>query len=101
MTADLDGKVAPVAGATRGCGRAIAVERIAIGLTAELDGQPCTALALAADPGAGRHAGQSLTSGQLARVYGFTDTDGSRPDCWAYVTEIEDPGRPARETGYR
>ena len=124
------------------------VERITIGLTAELDGQPCTVLAvtpgwlrsegmlehygvteanwrdateqvphfcisesptfvargiaaLAADPGVRRYAGQSLTSGQLARVYGFTDTDGSRPDCWAYVTEIEDPGLPARETGYR
>jgi len=125
-----------------------AVERITIGLTAELDGQPCTALAvtpgwlrseamleefgvtednwrdataaephfcisespsyvargiaaLAADPDVPRYAGKCLTSGQLARIYGITDTDGSRPNCWSYVTEIEDPGLPAREAGYR
>jgi NAD(P)-dependent dehydrogenase (short-subunit alcohol dehydrogenase family) len=125
-----------------------AVERITIGLTAELGGQACTALAvtpgwlrsetmlehygvteqnwrdatarvphfcisespayvargiaaLAADPGVTRYAGKVLTSGQLARIYGVTDTDGSRPDCWSYVTEIEDPDLPARETGYR
>ena len=125
-----------------------AVERITTGLTAELSGQPCTALAvtpgwlrseamldhfgvtednwrdaterephfccsespsyvargivaLAADPGAGRYAGETLTSGQLGRIYGVTDIDGSRPDGWSYVTEIEAPGLPARETGYR
>jgi NAD(P)-dependent dehydrogenase (short-subunit alcohol dehydrogenase family) len=125
-----------------------AVQRITVGLTAELDGAGCTALAvtpgwlrseamldefgvteqnwrdattrephfccsespayvargiaaLAADPGVTRHAGKCLTSGQLGRIYGVTDTDGSRPDCWSYVTEIEDPGLPARETGYR
>jgi hypothetical protein len=42
-----------------------------------------------------------LSSGQLARIYGITETDGFRPDCWSYVTEIEDAGLPARETGYR
>ncbi|HUN35348.1 MAG TPA: SDR family oxidoreductase [Trebonia sp.] len=125
-----------------------AVERITIGLAAELDGQPCTALAvtpgwlrseamlehlgvteenwrdattrephfcisespayvargiaaLAADPDVRRYTGKCLTSGQLARIYGITDTDGSRPNCWSYVTEIEDPGLPAREAGYR
>ena len=57
--------------------------------------------ALAADPGVARYAGTSLTSGQLGRIYGVTDTDGSRPDGWSYVTEIETPGLPARETGYR
>ncbi len=125
-----------------------AVERITIGLTAELDGEQCTALAvtpgwlrseamldefgvteqnwrdatakvphfcisespayvargitaLAADPAVARYAGTSLTSGQLARIYGVTDTDGPRPNCWTYVTEIQDAGLPARETGYR
>ncbi len=125
-----------------------AVERITIGLTAELASEQCTALAvtpgwlrseamldefgvseqnwrdalqrephfcisespayvargiaaLAADPARARHAGCSLTSGQLARMYGVTDTDGSRPDCWSYVTEIQDRDLPARETGYR
>ena len=58
-------------------------------------------VALAADPGAGRHAGETLTSGQLGRIYGVTDVDGSRPDGWRYITEIEVPGLPARETGYR
>ena len=57
--------------------------------------------ALAADPGVPRYAGKSLTSGQLARIYGVTDTDGSRPDGWSYVTEIEDADLPAREAGYR
>jgi NAD(P)-dependent dehydrogenase (short-subunit alcohol dehydrogenase family) len=125
-----------------------AVERITTGLTAELDGQQCTALAvtpgwlrseamldefgvteqnwrdataavphfcvsespayvargiaaLAADPGVTRYAGTSLTSAQLARIYGVTDTDGSRPDCWTYLAEIRAAGLPARETGYR
>lgn len=57
--------------------------------------------ALAADPGNVRYAGQCLSSGQLARIYGITDADGSRPDCWSYVTEIEDAGLTARENGYR
>ncbi|WP_182903421.1 SDR family oxidoreductase [Microbispora sp. H10830] len=57
--------------------------------------------ALAADPEVGRWNGQSLSSGQLAQVYGFTDVDGSRPDCWRYLVEVQDPGRPADVTGYR
>ncbi len=124
------------------------VERITIGLAAELDGTSCTALAvtpgwlrsesmldnfgvteatwrdaiegephfgisesptyvargiaaLAADPKLGRFAGQVLSSAQLARVYGVTDTDGTRPDCWTYLVEIQDPGLPATEAGYR
>jgi NAD(P)-dependent dehydrogenase (short-subunit alcohol dehydrogenase family) len=57
--------------------------------------------ALAADPGLARYAGQVLTSAQLARTYGLTDVDGSRPDCWRYVVEIQDADLPATETGYR
>ncbi|MFG2989006.1 SDR family oxidoreductase [Streptomyces sp. NPDC048257] len=57
--------------------------------------------ALAADPQVARWNGQSLSSGQLAQVYGFTDLDGSRPDCWRYMVEVQDPGRPADTTGYR
>ncbi|MGR4881157.1 SDR family oxidoreductase [Streptomyces sp. LARHCF249] len=57
--------------------------------------------ALAADPERARWNGQSLSSGQLAGVYGFTDLDGSRPDCWRYMVEVQDPGRPADTTGYR
>ena len=36
--------------------------------------------ALAADPDRSRWNGQSLSSGGLAQVYGFTDLDGSQPD---------------------
>ncbi|MEU0970283.1 SDR family oxidoreductase [Streptomyces sp. NPDC005917] len=57
--------------------------------------------ALAADPGVARWNGQSLSSGGLAQVYGFTDLDGSRPDAWRYLVEVQDPGRPADTTGYR
>ena len=125
-----------------------AVGRITLGLTAELEGRSCTAVAvtpgwlrsesmldefgvtegnwrdalpkvphfcisespayvgrgvaaLAADPGVARYAGRVLTSAELARIYGLTDVDGSRPDCWRYVVEIQDPDRPATEIGYR
>jgi NAD(P)-dependent dehydrogenase (short-subunit alcohol dehydrogenase family) len=57
--------------------------------------------ALAADPDRSRWNGQSLSSGQLAKVYGFTDLDGSRPDAWRYMVEVQDPGKPADTTGYR
>ncbi|MEW1911603.1 SDR family oxidoreductase [Kitasatospora sp. NPDC085895] len=57
--------------------------------------------ALAADPEVGRWNGRSLSSGGLAQVYGFTDRDGSRPDAWRYMVEVQDPGRPADATGYR
>jgi hypothetical protein len=30
-----------------------------------------------------------------------TDLDGSQPDAWRYVVEIQDAGRPADVTGYR
>jgi NAD(P)-dependent dehydrogenase (short-subunit alcohol dehydrogenase family) len=57
--------------------------------------------ALAADPEMARWSGQSLSSGQLAKVYGFTDLDGSQPDAWRYVVEVQDAGKPADATGYR
>jgi NAD(P)-dependent dehydrogenase (short-subunit alcohol dehydrogenase family) len=125
-----------------------AVGRITIGLTAELEGTGCTALAvtpgwlrseqmldnfgvtekswrdalerqphfcisetptyvargiaaLAADPDVSRFAGKVLSSAQLARVYGVTDVDGSRPDAWRYLAEIQLARRPATEVGYR
>jgi NAD(P)-dependent dehydrogenase (short-subunit alcohol dehydrogenase family) len=56
---------------------------------------------LAGDPDVARWNGQSLSSGQLAQVYGFTDLDGSRPDAWRYMREVQDPGKPADATGYR
>jgi NAD(P)-dependent dehydrogenase (short-subunit alcohol dehydrogenase family) len=57
--------------------------------------------ALAADPKVSRWNGQSLSSGQLAKVYGFTDADGSQPDAWRYMVEVQDRGKPADVTGYR
>ena len=57
--------------------------------------------ALAADPGVARWNGQTVSSGQLAKIYGFTDLDGSQPDAWRYVVEVQDAGKPADVTGYR
>lgn len=56
---------------------------------------------LAGDSDVARWNGQSLSSGQLAKVYGFTDLDGSQPDCWRYFREVHDAGKPADATGYR
>jgi NAD(P)-dependent dehydrogenase (short-subunit alcohol dehydrogenase family) len=58
-------------------------------------------VALARDPDVSRWNGQSLSSGQLARIYGFTDRDGSQPDAWRYLVEVQDAGKPADVTGYR
>lgn len=59
-------------------------------------------VALAADPsGRQQYRGQVLSSAQLARHYGVADTDGTQPDCWSYVVEVEDPGKPASDAGYR
>jgi NAD(P)-dependent dehydrogenase (short-subunit alcohol dehydrogenase family) len=57
--------------------------------------------ALAADSGVYRRTGGSFSSGGLALEYGFTDVDGSRPDCWRYLEEVQDAGLPADATGYR
>ncbi|MPY51261.1 SDR family oxidoreductase, partial [Streptomyces acidicola] len=57
--------------------------------------------ALAADPDVARWNGESLSSGGLAQVYGFTDLDGSRPDAWRYIVEVQDANKPADATGYR
>ncbi len=57
--------------------------------------------ALAADPEAARWNGRSLSSGELAHEYGFTDIDGTRPDWWRYMVEVVDAGKPATEDGYR
>ena len=57
--------------------------------------------ALAQDPDVSRWSGQSLSSGQLAKIYGFTDLDGSQPDAWRYLVEVQEAGQPADVTGYR
>ena len=57
--------------------------------------------ALAADPELYLRSGGSFSSGGLAREYGFTDIDGSQPDCWRYLAEVQDAGLPADPAGYR
>jgi NAD(P)-dependent dehydrogenase (short-subunit alcohol dehydrogenase family) len=58
--------------------------------------------ALAADPDRARWSGRSLSSGQLAPLYGFTDLDGTRPDCWRYMVEVvEREGAVPGDAGYR
>jgi NAD(P)-dependent dehydrogenase (short-subunit alcohol dehydrogenase family) len=71
----------------------------AISESPALVGRAVTALAL--DPDVSRWNGMSLSSGQLAKTYGFTDLDGSQPDAWRYLVEVQDPDRPADTTGYR
>ena len=56
--------------------------------------------ALAADAEVARWSGQVLSSGQLAPIYGFTDTDGTQPDCWRYLVEVQDKNLPAGDHGY-
>jgi len=57
--------------------------------------------ALASDPDVTRWAGQSLSSAQLAHAYGFTDSDGNRPDWPRYHDEVLAAGKPANPIGYR
>ena len=57
--------------------------------------------AIAADPDRSRWHGCSLSSGGLAGEYGFTDLDGSAPDSWRYLVEVQEAGEPADTTGYR
>jgi NAD(P)-dependent dehydrogenase (short-subunit alcohol dehydrogenase family) len=57
--------------------------------------------ALAADPDRARFNGQSLSSGGLSKVYGFTDLDGSQPEAFRYIVEVTEAGKPADATSYR
>ena len=44
---------------------------------------------LASDPNRARWNQQSLSAGELAKVYGFTDVDGTSPDIWQRMEENE------------
>ena len=70
----LRGKVALVTGATRGAGRAIAVEL-------------------------GRAGATVYATGRSSRALGPSAI--GRPDCWRYITEVQDAGQPAGDQGYR
>jgi NAD(P)-dependent dehydrogenase (short-subunit alcohol dehydrogenase family) len=56
--------------------------------------------ALAADADRARWNQKSVTSGELASVYGFTDLDGSRPDIWRY-NAIKESGGAATLADFR
>jgi NAD(P)-dependent dehydrogenase (short-subunit alcohol dehydrogenase family) len=58
-------------------------------------------VALASDPDRARWNQKSVSSGQLAREYGFTDLDGSRPDIWQYIDEVRERGLHADLNDYR
>ncbi|MEU4211372.1 SDR family oxidoreductase [Streptomyces sp. NPDC026206] len=57
--------------------------------------------ALAADPDRARWNGRSVSSGELAEVYGFDDADGSRPDCFAYFKDVVFGGGAGTADDYR
>jgi NAD(P)-dependent dehydrogenase (short-subunit alcohol dehydrogenase family) len=57
--------------------------------------------ALASDPQRHRWNQKSLTSGELARCYGFTDIDGSQPDIWRFIAEVREGGKRGGPDEYR
>jgi NAD(P)-dependent dehydrogenase (short-subunit alcohol dehydrogenase family) len=50
--------------------------------------------ALAADSERARWNQHSVTSGELAEAYGFTDVDGSQPQVWRYIADSHDGATP-------
>ena len=46
-------------------------------------------VSLALDPERKRWNQQSLSSGELARVYGFTDLDGTSPHIWQHMEDAQ------------
>lgn len=58
-------------------------------------------VALACDPDRARWNQQSVDAGRLAREYGFTDVDGSRPDVWRYMVEVGEKGLQADYEDFR
>lgn len=52
-------------------------------------------VAVASDPERAQWNKRSVSTGDLARHYGFTDVDGSRPDIWRYIAEVRE-GRQQR-----
>jgi hypothetical protein len=58
-------------------------------------------VAIASDPKRERWNQKSVTSGQLATEYGFTDVDGSRPDVWRYNQAVESGADDADPSNFR
>ncbi len=57
--------------------------------------------ALARDPERQRWNQRSVTSYELAEHYGTTDVDGSRPDAWRYIVEVDEQGLDRTPADYR
>jgi NAD(P)-dependent dehydrogenase (short-subunit alcohol dehydrogenase family) len=57
--------------------------------------------AIAADPRRSRWNQQSVSSGQLAAEYGFSDIDGTRPDVWRYSSDVEGGKQDVDPSHYR
>jgi NAD(P)-dependent dehydrogenase (short-subunit alcohol dehydrogenase family) len=57
--------------------------------------------ALTTDPNRARWNKKSVSSGQLANEYGFTDVDGSRPDIWRFIDDVREGGLGADYDKYR
>lgn len=58
-------------------------------------------VALASDPDRSRWNQQSVNSGQLATIYGFTDVDGSQPDVWRFIEDVREAGLDAEYDDFR
>jgi NAD(P)-dependent dehydrogenase (short-subunit alcohol dehydrogenase family) len=68
-------------------GQPVAPPDFALSETPRYVGRAIVSLAL--DPARARWNQQSVSSGELARVYGFTDVDGTSPDIWRHMEENE------------
>lgn len=56
---------------------------------------------LAADKDVHRFNGHSLSAEELAKVYTFTDLDGSQPECWRYLVEVKEGEKDDSIENYR
>ena len=79
MARTLEGKIALVAGATRGAGRGIATALGEAGATVYCTGRSVAGSPGMADPEVARKNGRVFASWSLADEYGFDDADGRRP----------------------
>ena len=68
-------------------GQPVAPPDFALSETPRYVGRAIVSLAL--DPDRARWNQQSVSSGELARVYGFTDIDGTSPDIWQHMEDTE------------
>ncbi|OOE12674.1 SDR family oxidoreductase [Fictibacillus arsenicus] len=57
--------------------------------------------AIAGDEDRNELNGRSFSSGDLAKKYNFYDLDGSQPDCFRYLEEVVETGKPADTKGYK